>query len=587
MQLFSLKRKVLGNGNPISSIQGRTTAFAFLTFTIFLLSSPKTFAQNLSCGNAIDYFNSQNYSNQDGDFQWTSDWVEGNDDGTPSGGGIIITNSGFLSMTATSNACRTIERAIDLSAYSEAVLTTKYNLNGDTNGNDEYNIYVSVDGGANFILLDQLTGAGNSEDFLYYDMTPYITNNTVVRHEVCGFGSAGESLDIEFFNVTGCNIEIVTGPCSDGFFRWENAAGTSGYNWTENDQVNIYSVPYSGGNVNMTVTLIDPDNRNSDNDYTSTHPFDPAGGCLPYDGTETDDNPADNGSIIDPWDSDCGQLVTETMGAYGPNYLTWVMYAEDHEEMVTLEFCFDQPALINDFKISDIDYQGLLFSNNINPFEAPGNSYQDEVIVSAIDPYGNNVPVTIVASGSEVIVSGQTAKANYDPNSLVSGDLSPNDINGEIVLNSEGAISCFYLSYSNGPDDAADEQANPQLYDWWSNANGATNGAVDDQAIRIDGFNFCVCPDFDIAVVNDTICEGEEGTVLIQSVQGGISPYSYLWSDGSTAVTYSDSPDSSMIVSSVLITDIQGCTDTVSAFISVENCCPPIQCLPLTVTKVE
>ena len=554
-------------------------------------------AQQRNCGDAIDYFNTAAYNNNDGDLLWTSDWIEGNDDGSATTGDIYTTGNGFLILTGDEGifggvTCRTIERAIDISNYSEAVLTAKYSTNGTIDANDVVTLSVSIDGGNNFITLDQFDQTTAGEQFVYYDMTPYITANTIVRWEVCGFGDGTESADVEFFNVTGCNEEIITGPCSDGIFRWENASGTSGYTWTRDDAANNYVIPYNGGadNVNLTVTVIDPNNRNSDSDSHSaaTHPFDPAGGCEMYPGSDpTEDVIPGDGSIIDPWDSDCGQLWTETNGAYGPNYLTWVMYAENHEEMVTLEFCFDQPVLMTDFNVSDIDYQGLLFSNQIEPYEAPGNSYQDEIIVSAVDEFGNDVPITITPLGSQVIVDGQTARANYDPTSTVSNDLSPNDVNGEVVLDADGVISCFYLSYSNGPDDAADEQANPDLYPWWSNTNGATNGVSDDQAIRIDGFNICVCPEFIISIANDTICEGDLGTVLIESVQGGIPPYSYLWDDGSTSAMYSDSPTTEQQVEVVLITDVQGCNDTANAVIYVEDCCPIQTCLPVTITKNE
>lgn len=554
----------------------------------FILLNSNLFAQQRNCGDAIDYFRDLSYSNQNGDLLWTSDWIEGGDDGSSTSGFFTTIPSGYLSMKSENGVCRTIERSVDISDYSQAVLTLKYNSIGVMNGNDFFNLYVSIDGGNNFITLDNFDQTNLAEGFIFYDMTPYITPNTVVRMEVCGFQPASKSLDIEFFNVTGCNEEIITGPCSDGLFRWENISGGQQI-WNANDQSNTYAIPYSGGTANVTVTLIDPDNRNSDSDVydPANHPYDPAGGCLPYDPVAEQDNVAGDGTFTDPWDSDCGQLFTQTNGAYGPDYLTWVIYAENHTEEVTLEFCFDVPVLMTDFNISDIDWAAVTFSNNISEFETVGNSFQDEIKASAIDPYGNNVPVTFTALGSEVVINGQEAKANYDAGATVTGDLSPNDPNGEIVLNAEGVIECFYLTYSNGPDDAADEQANAALYDWWSATNGATNGVSDDQAVRIDGFNFCACPEFIISIANDTICEGELGTVLVQSVQGGIPPYTYLWDDGSTAAMYSDTPTTDQQVEVVLITDVQGCTDTANAVIYVEECCPPTSCLPVTITKNE
>ncbi len=532
------------------------------------------FAQGRNCADAVDYFRVVSYSNQNGTLLFTSDWVEINDDGTPGTGEILIETSPKqkLSMRADLGICRSVERSIDLSGYSEAILTFKYQFNNTLSSADNVNVYLSSDGGANFTLLDNIDPVNDNPNGLpVYDLTAFISPTVVVRIEACGLEGPTEEFEMLFFNVTGCNEPIITNSCNDVRFQWADFSG-NGQVWLRNTSSMNYSIPYPGGTLNTTVTLIDPANRNGDADQhaAGVHGYDPAGGCGVITGG-TDDIPG-NGSIDDPWDSDCGRFYTETNGGYGPNYLSWGIVSSDHTDDITLEFCFDKQVIITDYNISDIDHATLLYSQNINPLEPPGNSFQDEVIVSAIDSDGNNVPMTVTALGNGVIVSGQTAKSVYDPNDGTSGDLSPNDPNGTIVVNSESPIECMYISYSNGPDDAWDEQNNPGRYTWWSNTNGPTNGASDDQAIRVDGFNACVCPEFSMTVSSDTVCEGDMTTLFIESIQGGIPPYTFEWEDGSTDESYTFTPASSPDEQMVIFTDIQGCQDTSMGTAIVEAC---------------
>jgi|GEM_PF-4929141 len=518
------------------------------------------------CANTLDYFTTASYSNQDGDLLWTSDWIETGDDGSPTGGTISINEATtFLNFRSSSTSvCKTISRSVDLTGYLNALFSYKYALSG-SDASDVLNIMVSNDGGATFTTLQTLTGAsGPIAEYSYIDITSYMSANTVIQFQVCGFDGVGEGITLDFVNVYACPIPISGGGCTNSGIAWESSTGV-GAAWPANTQTTTYSLT---GGVTATVTLIDPANRNGDNDLYSaaTHPYDPSGGCLPYTGGGAD-NVTGNGSFTDPWDSDCNNLITRTNGAYGPNFFTYVINASDHTEETTLEFCFSQPVKLDNFTVSDIDYNGLLYTyNNFSQYESPGNSFQDEVTVTAVDILGNNVPLSMVA-GSNITLSGQTATANY--NSTVNGDLSPNDARGTITVSVFGAISCLYVTYSNGPDDAADEQANPNLYNWWSATHGPTNGASDNQAVRINGMTFCVCQPFDISLVGDTVCIGQEGTVYLESVSGGIPPYYYLWPDGSTGTSYSEIPLTTSLYPLVVITDIQGCSDTTSAPILV------------------
>lgn len=563
------------------------TIFLFL----FLCFFPKNvlFAQ---CDNYLDYFNSVSYANNDGNASFIGNWIEGNDDNNPATGNVFIESGLSQVVFQQTTVCRHIERTVDLSTapYVDAIFSLQYDLlsvNGPAN--DLINIQVSPDGGANFTNLETLDGNAIGQSVVYYDLNPYIGTNPIIRIEVCGFGDSSERVELVFANVYACEEAVFASNCSSLTFDWENAAGV-GEVWNPDDQSNNYVLTDGSGNtITATVNLIDPANRNSESDIrdAGNHPFDPVGGCEPYPGsTEADGWPANDGSIVDPWDSDCSPLWTQTAGAYGPNYLTWVINSGDHEDNVTLEFCFSSPVLMENFLVSDIDYNGFQWTVNNSPeYETPGNSFQDEIYAYALDANMDTVDITIVPSGTGVTVNSsptiEQAIAVYDTNQF--GDLSPNDPNGEVSITSDKAISCLYLIYSNGIDDALEEQANAAAYSWWSNSNGATNGVSDDQAIRVNGFNACVCTPFQVAIQNDTVCLEENGTILIGSIGGGVPPYTFLWGDvsGTTSDSISFSSTSPELYNeSVLITDGQGCTDTLSGFIEVIKCCDPIICLP-------
>jgi uncharacterized repeat protein (TIGR01451 family) len=273
--------------------------------------------------------------------------------------------------------------------------------------------------------------------------------------------------------------------------------------WNFNDSSKTYTVNYTDtlgkpASVDITMKLRDPANINYDADLVSaaTHPYDPAGGCLPSTG-ETVDQWAGDGSIPDPWDSDCygdaSGSSTGTRKAYGLGYLTWFIKSAQHTDEVYFDFTFSRPAmLMGDFTIGDVDGTGLTRDFNdatLHRNELPGNSYQDEVGFSA-SLNGANVPVTLFNLGANLTLDGQTVRSIYHTDQ--NNNVNPDDPLGTAHGETAGPIDTFSIMYSNGADDAADEQAHPEMYTWWSDTHGATNGASDSQAVRVSGFTFCM-----------------------------------------------------------------------------------------------
>lgn len=282
-------------------------------------------------------------------------------------------------------------------------------------------------------------------------------------------------------------------------FAWENSFRV-GAKWAYGDTSNVYTLNYTNGqgnadSVQVSVTMRDPHNMNVDPNVRdpSKHHYDPAGACKSSTG-EVVDAWLGNGSFDDPWDSDCNgdpqKMSTGTGKAYGYPYFTWVLLSSNHEHEAYLDFKFSKPAFMDNFTVGDVDGTGLkwTYDNYINT-ESPGNSYQDEVGFSAAYA-GNSVPVVLFNQGGGLVFDGNIARSRYDTNQNY--NVAPGDPLGTLSAKTMEPFDTFTLMYSNGKDDADDEQANPQLYSWWSNIHGATNGASDNHAVRFSGFTFCV-----------------------------------------------------------------------------------------------
>ena len=377
-----------------------------------------------------------------------------------------------------------------------------------------------------------------------------------------------------------------------GVFSWYN--GSVGQTWAATDVSKSYTISCGTGcTVTVTMTIIDPNHRNSSPTTYNYNPFDSGNGCLPYPGVAQTDNVSGNGSILDPWDSDCAPFYTQTGGAYGTNFLTFAMNSATHLEDVTIRYTFSKPVFLDAFTVGDIDGRTMQQdrdanqSGSLSVYELPGNSYQDEVTVSALGPNGS-VGVNYSALGTLLFQTGQTVRSVYNANTT---NLNPDDARGTITVNTNDAITQLDITYSNGPDDAAAEQANPTWYSWWVNggtftlsdgrvvtqpAQGTTNGASDNHAIRISGFTFTACPDFDFTRTNATVCVGETATIGVVPANG-TSPYTYSWSGPNGYTSSAQNPSITNITAAqagtytVTAYDANGCTGTTTAQITVNS----------------
>jgi cytoskeletal protein CcmA (bactofilin family) len=161
-----------------------------------------------NCDAFRDTFSLESYSNQDGTLNWQTDWNEVDDNGSPSGGDIRI-NTGELEFRGGGSGGNPlggpyIEREADLSAYTTATLTFDYRESGNWEPSDQFEVYVSSDGGSSWTLIQTFTDdqGGTFQPFTY-DITTYIATNTRIAF-VEKADSNGERFYLDNVQIEGC-----------------------------------------------------------------------------------------------------------------------------------------------------------------------------------------------------------------------------------------------------------------------------------------------------------------------------------------------------------------------------------------------
>ncbi|MCP4430234.1 MAG: LamG domain-containing protein, partial [Gammaproteobacteria bacterium] len=108
----------------------------------------------LSCETYRDNFSSTSYSNQDGSMNWSGNWLETNDNGSPNSGDIRIAGNRL----EIKDDNRSITRAADLSSYTTATLTFDYQESSFDSASDYVDVEVRQ-GGGSWTNLQRFSGS--------------------------------------------------------------------------------------------------------------------------------------------------------------------------------------------------------------------------------------------------------------------------------------------------------------------------------------------------------------------------------------------------------------------------------------------
>ncbi len=144
-------------------------------------------------GDYEDQFSSANYSNTNGSIDWSSEsWIETGDDGSPTGGKILITGDD-LRFRDTKGSL-SVERDVDLDGASSAVLSFTYDETGNYENVDF--LHVEVYDGSVWTRVFTATEDFPNGTKARIDISDYANANTKVK--VIGINSeSGESYFIE------------------------------------------------------------------------------------------------------------------------------------------------------------------------------------------------------------------------------------------------------------------------------------------------------------------------------------------------------------------------------------------------------
>lgn len=169
----------------------RMLAASLIAFGILVsvLSLPQS-AQASQGAFVLDNFSTQVYNRQDGNVNWTTDWIETNDDGIATGGEVLITVGGVLQMTnSVDSDLESIEREINMPINATATLT--YN-HADANLEAGDSLILEIYNGATWTTLQTYNG-DVTEGLKTFDITSYRSANTRIRFRIAsGFTDATE-----------------------------------------------------------------------------------------------------------------------------------------------------------------------------------------------------------------------------------------------------------------------------------------------------------------------------------------------------------------------------------------------------------
>ncbi|WP_299535372.1 hypothetical protein [Ulvibacterium sp.] len=176
---------------------GRSVLFLLLIFPAVQVLGQDTY---------LDNFNTVSYSNNNGTLNYSTNWVEANDNNNPSSGRIRITGNELRFEDISTNN-RRITRSADLSAHSSAILTFDWQTSGLDGGSsgEQLNIQVS-NNGTSFTTIGTFTGSQSGS--FTQDISAYISAFTTIRFINVGTCSYCNWESGEFVYIDNVQIEV-------------------------------------------------------------------------------------------------------------------------------------------------------------------------------------------------------------------------------------------------------------------------------------------------------------------------------------------------------------------------------------------
>lgn len=165
----------------------RTTNFTTGTTTLPAASDNTWLNLFSSTGDfVLDNFTTAAYTNNNGNQNWATNWIETNDDNNAGAGNIQITGGELRIRDDGAGGVSTIEREANLTGWTTATLTFGFRTQ-NVETTDQMRVQVSNNGGGSWTTLETFTGAFGASTRTY-DISTSIASNTRVRFiEVGGY----------------------------------------------------------------------------------------------------------------------------------------------------------------------------------------------------------------------------------------------------------------------------------------------------------------------------------------------------------------------------------------------------------------
>tara|TARA_R110001583_G_scaffold58812_1_gene175107 strand:- start:3987 stop:6374 length:2388 start_codon:yes stop_codon:yes gene_type:complete len=175
----------------------------------------------------LDDFSSSSYSINKGTANWSSNWIESNDDASPTSGRIRISGSRLRFEDITRNSHQ-IKRSADLSGATSATLSFDWETVGldrqNNNRKEQLDVQISVSATGTFTTIGTLDE--DQSDSFSADISAYISNGTTIRFINTSTWNNGDWEAGEYAYIDNFQISYVpsTAYCdSNGNETWETS----------------------------------------------------------------------------------------------------------------------------------------------------------------------------------------------------------------------------------------------------------------------------------------------------------------------------------------------------------------------------
>ena len=168
------------------------------------------------------------YSGNDGNANFTGNWIESDPQGGgASSGRVLVGSNNKLWMNnygypGGSNFKPSVERGVDLSGMDSAILSFDWVTHAGVDSNDAVALEVSTNGGSSYSEIKKFWGANTYGKQESFDVSAYISSQTVFRFRVTNYyGGSDETFKLDNFKI----VATSTPDPAKGFVNIANVTG--------------------------------------------------------------------------------------------------------------------------------------------------------------------------------------------------------------------------------------------------------------------------------------------------------------------------------------------------------------------------